>query len=70
MKLEIKMGITKHWDLTCPEYQATIKYICKCKYHLALNKLHKLVMLHLFELYKLNLSQTGVFLSFIAYPVH
>jgi hypothetical protein len=59
---EVKMGIAKRWQPSDPEYIETAGYMSKRKYHLALDNLQRLVVLRLFELHKLNLSQTGVFL--------
>ncbi|KAG1723302.1 uncharacterized protein EDB91DRAFT_1240109 [Suillus paluster] len=46
--LELKMG-----------YLETLKYMSQHEYHRALDNLQQLVVLRLFELHKLNISQTG-----------
>jgi hypothetical protein len=57
--MEVKMGIATRWQPSDPEYIETANYMSKRKYHLALDNLQRLVVLRLFELHKLNLSQTG-----------
>lgn len=57
-EMELKMG-TERWEPSSPQYQSTLRYIANRKYHRALIKVHRLVVLRLFELHKLNLSQTG-----------
>ena len=59
IEMEVKMGISNWWELTMPEYQQTMKYMKMCKYQRALDNLQRLVVQWLFELHKLNLSQTG-----------
>ncbi|OCH84166.1 hypothetical protein OBBRIDRAFT_815570 [Obba rivulosa] len=44
---------------TTPDYMATLKYVAMRDYHHALDNLQWLVIQRLFELYNLNLSQTG-----------
>ncbi|KAG2068473.1 hypothetical protein BDR04DRAFT_1129243 [Suillus decipiens] len=57
--LEVKMGITHQWQPTSPKYQETMKYMAMHTYQCALNNLQHLVVQCLFELQKLNISQTG-----------
>ncbi|KAG6859444.1 hypothetical protein C0995_008383, partial [Termitomyces sp. Mi166 len=52
------MNIDIQWMLSHTEYKKTADYITNCKYEKALDNLHTLVIKCLFELYKLNLSQT------------
>lgn len=59
--LEVQMGITERWTPVTPEYQDAVKYVRERKYHRALNKLQRLVVQRLFELQKLNVSQTGAY---------
>ncbi|OBZ77055.1 hypothetical protein A0H81_02986 [Grifola frondosa] len=56
--MEAKMGIANRWQPSTPEYMTTVKYIATRDYHRALDNLQRLVILRLFELHKLNLSQT------------
>lgn len=62
IEVEVKMNITEghRWHSDCPEYIATLKYIAQRKYHQALRELQRLVVKRLFELHKLNISQTGM----------
>ncbi|KAI0652680.1 hypothetical protein C8Q79DRAFT_997654 [Trametes meyenii] len=57
--LELKMGITIRWGPGTTEYMATLQYIAKRDYHVALEKLHRLVVQRLFELHSMNISQTA-----------
>lgn len=57
--MEVKLGITCRWTPSIHEYQETIKYMATHKYHRALDNLQCLVVQRLFELQKLNISQTG-----------
>ncbi|KZT70621.1 hypothetical protein DAEQUDRAFT_653957, partial [Daedalea quercina L-15889] len=47
------------WQPSDEEYIKTVKYIDERRYHRALDKLQQLVIQRLFELHKMNLSQTG-----------
>lgn len=60
-ELEISLGISRgaRWTPADEGYQRTLKYICERKYHRALMKLQKLVVMRLFELSKLNVAKTG-----------
>ncbi|KAI5984616.1 hypothetical protein EDD15DRAFT_2390391 [Pisolithus albus] len=57
--LEVKMGITRRWDVFDAQYIEVAKHIGQRKYIRALKNLQRLVVLRLFELHKLNLSRTG-----------
>jgi len=61
IEMEIKMGVSPHWQPGDKEYDDAVKYIQSQKYHQALQKLCKLIVQRLFELHKLNLAQTGMF---------
>ncbi|KAG6875654.1 hypothetical protein C0992_002944 [Termitomyces sp. T32_za158] len=56
---ERRMNIHSRWTSRHIEYQKTAAYIANCKYEKALENLQTLVIKQLFELHKLNLSQTG-----------
>ncbi|KAG2361431.1 hypothetical protein BDR07DRAFT_1451611 [Suillus spraguei] len=58
ISMEIKLGTANHWNISSPEYQDTLKYMTLHKYHKALNNLQCLVVQWLFELQRLNVSQT------------
>jgi hypothetical protein len=57
--LEVKLGIANRWQPSDAPYIETAKYISMRKYHRALDNLQRLVVQRLFELHKLNLSQSG-----------
>ncbi|KAG6835632.1 hypothetical protein H0H93_016343, partial [Arthromyces matolae] len=59
--LEEKLGIGagQRWTFSSPEFLEISQYMSRRKYEKALDKLQKLVIQRLFELQKLNLSQTG-----------
>ena len=59
VQMEIRLGIDRRWEPTDTEYLETMKYMNNHKYHRALDKLHQLVVLRLFELHRMNLSGTG-----------
>ncbi|KAG1737240.1 hypothetical protein EDB19DRAFT_1895912 [Suillus lakei] len=48
--MEVKMGISQHWEPSSPEYQTTMKYMTTREYHCALDSLQWLV--------RLNVAQT------------
>ena len=58
-RLEAKLEIERTWQPGDALYDNTVKYIATRKYQQALGRLQRLVILRLFELHKLNLSQTG-----------
>ncbi|KAG6875317.1 hypothetical protein C0993_009823, partial [Termitomyces sp. T159_Od127] len=59
--LEEKLGISREqcWMFCSPEFLEISKYISQQTYEKAVDKLQKLVIQHLFELQKLNLSYTA-----------
>ena len=58
---EVTLGISRgnRWTYATPEYIETLKYLRERKYHRALNKLQRLLILRMFELSKLNVAKTG-----------
>ena len=58
LNMEERAGISR-WQPSDPQYMETLRYIEERRYHRALGKLQRLVILRLFELHKLNLAQTG-----------
>lgn len=58
-ELEVKLEIRDRWTPTTPEYITAVQYLQERKYQRALEKLQRLVIQRLFELHKLNVSQTG-----------
>lgn len=63
--MEIKLGIANRWNISSPEYQDTLKYMMLPKYHKALDNLQRLVVQRLFELQRLNVSQTGKIMIYL-----
>ncbi|THU89589.1 hypothetical protein K435DRAFT_821344 [Dendrothele bispora CBS 962.96] len=61
VQLECSMNITEgqRWKPTDPMYLKTLEYMSVREYRQALEHLHKLVVQRLYELHRLNLSQTG-----------
>lgn len=59
-ELEVKLGITARWTPVTPEYATALQYLHERKYRRALERLQRLVIQRLFELHKLNVSQTGM----------
>lgn len=59
VEMEVRLDIEQRWTPTSTEYREILTYMSTRKYHQALDKLQKLVIQRLFELHKLNLSQTG-----------
>ena len=60
VQMEIRLGIDRRWEPTDPEYLEAMKYMNDHKYHRALDNLHRLVVLRLFELHRMNISGTGM----------
>ena len=63
VQMEILLGIDRRWEPTDDQYLETLKYMNEHRYHRALDKLHQLVILRLFELHRMNLSGTGMCLT-------
>lgn len=57
--METVMAIDRRWETSDREYKEALEYINTRKYRRALERLHKLVVQRLFELHKMNLSNTG-----------
>ncbi|OSD05539.1 hypothetical protein PYCCODRAFT_1362075, partial [Trametes coccinea BRFM310] len=57
--LEVKLGVKARWQPGDAEYKRVMDYIATRKYHRALGRLQRLVVQRLFELHRMNLSQTG-----------
>ncbi|KAJ7027673.1 hypothetical protein C8F04DRAFT_964922 [Mycena alexandri] len=56
---EIRMGVKDRWLDTSPEWAEAAHLVSTKRYRLALLKLERLVVQRMFELTKMNLSQTG-----------
>ncbi|KAJ3847649.1 hypothetical protein EV368DRAFT_76590 [Lentinula lateritia] len=59
IQMETAMGISRRWEVADREYIEGLELISTRKYRQALEHLHKLVVQRLFELHKMNLSNTG-----------
>ena len=57
--LEVRMDITARWLPGGPEYHEAAKLLHMRKYQRALDVLEGLIFAHVFELSKMNRSQTG-----------
>ena len=57
--MEMRLGISRRWEPSDPEYREALKYMQDRKYHKALDTIHQLVVQRLFELHRMNLSGTG-----------
>ncbi|KAJ7462181.1 hypothetical protein B0H11DRAFT_1735562 [Mycena galericulata] len=57
--LESLLGITERWNAESPKWQSTVVEVKKRKYQLALDALELLIVERIFELTKMNQSQTG-----------
>ncbi|KAJ3828633.1 hypothetical protein F5880DRAFT_1621091 [Lentinula raphanica] len=59
VQMEALLDIQRRWEPQDSEYRAAVKRMDEQKYREALLKLHRLVIQRLWELHKMNLSQTG-----------
>lgn len=57
--IEVELGIGTRWHPGMQEYRDALQYIAERRYHRALDNLQRLVVQCLFELHKMNISQTG-----------
>ena len=57
--LELQLVIGSHWVLGGPESEEARKLVTMRKYQQCLDNLEGLVVAHIFELLKMNRSQTG-----------
>ncbi|KAF7353148.1 hypothetical protein MSAN_01502300 [Mycena sanguinolenta] len=58
-ELETTLDIVERWTTESPEWTLTVNKIKKRKYHLALDALELLIVERIFELTKMNRSETG-----------
>ncbi|KAJ7663692.1 hypothetical protein B0H14DRAFT_3102631 [Mycena olivaceomarginata] len=58
-ELEERLGIVDRWTTESEKWQSTVGEIKKRKYQLALNSVEHLIVQRIFELTKVNQSQTG-----------
>jgi hypothetical protein len=62
-ELEERLGIVDRWTTESEKWQSTVGEIKKRKYQLALNSVEHLIVQRIFELTKVNQSQTGMWSS-------
>ncbi|KAI1782950.1 hypothetical protein LXA43DRAFT_904545, partial [Ganoderma leucocontextum] len=58
-EMEFHLGVEAQWEPNNPDFVNTKQYIATRDYQVALLNLQRLVVQRLFELHKMNLSQTG-----------
>ena len=66
--LEVMLGIVDRWVPECPEWKAAALMVGKCRYQRCLDDLEGLIVSRMFELTKMNMSQTGM--SFYSVYAH
>ncbi|KAF6742544.1 hypothetical protein DFP72DRAFT_830402 [Ephemerocybe angulata] len=57
--LELKLNIKKRWTNKCDEWKAAAVMVSRKRYQRCLDELERLVVSRMFELTKMNMSQTG-----------
>ena len=57
--LEVLLGVVDRWVPGCPEWKAAADMAGKRRYHRCLDDLEGLIVSRMFELTKMNMSQTG-----------
>jgi len=62
--LEVMLGVVERWAPECPEWKAAALMVGKRRYQRCLDDLEGLIVSRMFELTKMNMSQTGT--SFIS----
>ena len=65
--LEVKMGILQRWGPDDAEWKQAVVMVGKRRYQRCLDALEGLIVARMFELTKMNMSQTGVSFS-LYYP--
>ncbi|KAG1769947.1 hypothetical protein EV702DRAFT_978318 [Suillus placidus] len=60
--IKTRLAVDQRWEIGAPEYEHYKEEASLGKYHTALDKLERLVVMRLFELSKLSLSGTGKFI--------
>ena len=58
--LEMMLGVVERWVPECPEWKAAVLMVGKCRYQHCLDDLESLIVSRMFELMKMNMSQTGM----------
>ena len=65
--LEVKMGILRRWGPNDEEWKQAVVMVSRRRYQRCLDALEGLIVVRMFELTKMNMSQTGMSLS-LYYP--
>jgi len=65
--LETRLGIVECWESGSPEWQKAGELISMRWYQRALDYLEGLIVARMFELTKMNMSQTGAYIIFSFY---
>jgi hypothetical protein len=65
--LEVKLGIMQRWQSNSLEWQNAGKMVAMRKYQRALDTLEGLIVARMFELTKMNRSQTGEYYPLCAF---
>lgn len=60
--LEVRMGVLRRWGPADDEWRQAAEMVGKRRYQRCLDSLEGLVVARMFELTKMNMSQTGVWL--------
>ena len=64
-ELEVMLSIVERWVPECPEWKAAALMVGKRRYQRCLDDLEGLIVSRMFELTKMNMSQTGTTFNFI-----
>ena len=67
--LEVKLGIMQRWQPDSPEWQNAGRMVAMQKYQKALDTLEGLIVARMFELTKMNRSQTGRYYMLCAFHI-
>ena len=60
-ELEVKLSVDLGWNPECPEWTSAALLVGKCRYQQCLDELEGLIVSRMFELTKMNMSQTGMY---------
>jgi len=64
--LEVQLQIDVRWDRESEEWKATAVLLTRRRYQRCLDELEGLIVSRMFELTKMNMSQTGANIHFIS----
>ena len=60
-ELEVKLSVDLRWSPECPEWKSAALLVGKRRYQRCLDELEGLIVSRMFELTKMNMSQTGMY---------